>query len=78
MQFQTDCHDDVLERLILGRTCMRGTQKTPEFIYKTCVFILTCLNFSHLQSTLYLMQYTYQNVSPLLRTVFELVDFDAF
>ena len=25
-----------------------------EFIYKKCVFILTCLNFSHLRSTLYL------------------------
>ena len=23
-----------------------------------CVFILTCLNFSHIQSTLHLMQYT--------------------
>ena len=25
-----------------------------------------------------LMQYTYQDVFPLLKTVFELVDFDAF
>ena len=25
---------------------------------KSCVFILTCLNFSHLQSTVHLMQYT--------------------
>ena len=28
------------------------------FIKKLCVFILMCLNFSHLQSTLRLMQYT--------------------
>ena len=32
-----------------------------EFTYKNCVFILTCLNFSHLQSTLHLMQYTYRD-----------------
>ena len=40
---------------------MRGTQK-KKFIYKKCVFILTSLNFSHLQNTLHLMQYTYQDV----------------
>ena len=33
--------------------------KTQNLFIKTCVFILTCLNFSHLQSTLHLMQYTY-------------------
>ena len=38
-----------------------GTPKYPDFI-KNCVFILTCLNFSHLQSTLHLMQYTYQDI----------------
>ena len=26
-----------------------GPKNTPEFIYKNCVFIFTCLNFSHLQ-----------------------------
>ena len=31
------------------------------FILKHCVFILTCLNFSHLQSALHLMQYTYRD-----------------
>ena len=36
-----------------------GYTKKTELIYKKCVFILTCLNFSHLQSTLHLMQYTY-------------------
>ena len=38
-----------------------GTQKM-EFICKNCVFSLTCLNFSHLQHTLHLMQYTYWDV----------------
>ena len=32
-------------------------QTPPEFIYKKLCFY-SCLNFSHLQSTLYLMQYT--------------------
>ena len=45
---------------------------------KKCVFILTCLNFSHLQSILHLMQYTFWDFFPLLKTVFELIDFDAF
>ena len=35
----------------------------PGFIYlKNCIFILTCLSFSHLQSTLHLMEYTYQDI----------------
>ena len=29
---------------------------------KNCVFILTCLSFSHLQSTPHVIQYTYQDV----------------
>ena len=37
-----------------------GTKKTQSIYKKLC--ILTCLNFSHLQSTLYLMQFTYQDV----------------
>ena len=41
---------------------MRGDPKKPEFIYKNCVFILTCLNFSHLQSALHLMHYTYRDI----------------
>ena len=56
----------------------KGVPPKMEFICKKCVFTLTCLNFSHLQTTLHLMQYTYQDVFPLLRMVFELVDFDAF
>ena len=41
----------------------RGTPKM-KFIYKNCVFILTCLNFSHLQSTFHLTQYTYWDIFP--------------
>ena len=42
---------------------MRRYPKIPKNLFiKNCVFILTCLNFSHLQSTLHLMQYTYQDV----------------
>ena len=38
---------------------MRGDPKTTIiYLYKNCEFILTCLNFSHLQSTLHLRQYT--------------------
>ena len=39
-----------------------------EFIFLNWVFILTRLNFSHLQSTLHLMQYTYWDVFPLLKS----------
>ena len=57
---------------------MRGDQKNLNLFIKNCVFILTCLNFSHIQSTLHLMEYTYQDFFPLLKTVFELINFDAF
>ena len=49
-----------------------------EYIYKNCVFIATYLNFTHLQSSLHLVQYIYQDFFPLLKTVFELINFDAF
>ena len=39
-----------------------GRAQKTEFTYKNCVFILTCLNFNHLQSTLHLMEYTYWDV----------------
>ena len=39
-----------------------GSPKPQNLFIKSCVFILTCLNFSHLQSTLHLMQYTYLDV----------------
>ena len=38
---------------------MRGTFQKGNLFIKNCVFILTCLNFSHLQNTLHLMQCTY-------------------
>ena len=44
---------------------------------KNCVFTLTWLNFSHLQSTVHLMQYIYRDIF-FHCSVFELVDFDAF
>ena len=47
-----------------------GTPKIPEFMIRNCVFILTCLNFSHLQSTLHLMQYTYWDVFPTAQNSF--------
>ena len=39
-----------------------GPQKTQNLFVKNCVFILTCLNCSLLQSTFHLMLYTYQEV----------------
>ena len=36
-----------------------GTPPNWQVFIKDCIFILICLNFSHLQSTLHLMQYTY-------------------
>ena len=50
-------------------TSTRGAQKTPEFI-KHCVFILTCLNFSRLQSTLHLMQCTHWDIFPTAQSSF--------
>ena len=55
-----------------------GNPPKLEFIHKKLLFILRCLNFNHLQSTLHLMQYTYLDVFSLLQPVFELIDFDAF
>ena len=37
---------------------------------KNCVFICTCLNFSHLQSTLHVMQYTYQGIFSTVQNSF--------
>ena len=37
-------------------------EKNTIKIFKNCVFILTRLNVSHLQSTLHLMQYTYEDI----------------
>ena len=43
---------------------MGGSTKDLDFIYKICMFILIYLNFSHLQNTLHLMHYTYQDFFP--------------
>ena len=40
-----------------------------------CLCNLTCLNLSHLQRTLHLTQYTYQDFFLQLKTVFEFVNF---
>ena len=39
-----------------------GTTKNWNLFIKNCVLILTCLNFSHLQSTLHWMRYTSRDV----------------
>ena len=50
-----------------------------EFICKILGIYSCMLNFSYLQSTLHLMQYTpIETFFPLLNTVFELVNFDVF
>ena len=45
-----------------GHILQEGIPKHWNLFIKNCVFVLTCLNFSHLQSTLHLMQYTYRNI----------------
>ena len=47
-----------------------GRPKKWNLFIKNYVFICTCLNFSHLQNTLYLMQYTYWDVFPMLKNSF--------
>ena len=41
---------------------MRGDPPKSQNLFTKIVFIPTCLNFSHFQSTLHLMQYTYQDI----------------
>ena len=55
-----------------------GDPQNQNLLIKNCVFIFICLNFSHLQSTLHLMQHTYWDFFPTAQNSFELVDFDAF
>ena len=45
-----------------GDDTQGGTQKSQSLFIKNCVFILTCLNSSHLQSFLHLMKYTYRDI----------------
>ena len=47
-----------------------GPTPPPEFIYKNCVFIPTCLNFSHLQNILHLIQYTFWDFFPTAQNSF--------
>ena len=47
-----------------------GGPKNQEFIDKKCIFILTSLNFNRLQSTLHLIQYTYQDISSTAQNSF--------
>lgn len=54
---------------------VQGEGKKPKFIYKTLCMYSYMLQ---LQSTVYFMQHIYRDFFPLLRNVFELVDFDAF
>ena len=56
---------------------MRGDPR-KEFIDGNYVVILTCLNCGHLQSTISMMQYTYQDAFSTVQNSFELIDFDAF
>lgn len=44
----------------------RGTPKNLEFIYKSCVFILMCVSFTHLQVCW--VQHTYEEPFPRPRT----------
>ena len=45
------------------RDSVKGASKPPRiYLLKNRVFILTCFNLGHLQSTLHLMHYTYQDV----------------
>ena len=41
---------------------IRGMPPKQTLLIKNCVLFLTCLNFRHLPSTLYLMQYTYRDI----------------
>ena len=58
---------------------MREDPQNPQNVFiKDCVFVVTCLNFSHPQSTLHLMQYIYRDIFSTAQNSFELVYFDAF
>ena len=56
----------------------KGSPQNQNLLIKNCVFTITCLNSSHLQSTLYLMQYSYQDTFSTAQNNFELVNFDDF
>ena len=58
-----------LKLLIPGYSYMREEPPPHRDLFiKNVVFILTRLNFSHLQSTLHLMQYAYRDIFPTAQT----------
>lgn len=70
---------DALPTLFLPLQCLRrGLPPEPQNLFmKNCVFVLTSLNFSHLQSALRLMRYTYRDASSTAQNSFEPVRSDA-
>ena len=51
------------------------TKKSQNLFIKNCVLILTCLHFSHPSlAAIHLLRFFF----PLLKTVFELINFDSF
>ena len=64
----------ILISLYLGlKRCTRGDAKKPRNLFiKNCAFILTCLNFSHLQSMLDLKQYTYRDFFSTMKNSFRI------
>ena len=53
-------------------------RENPEFVSKKPCVYSYMLTLSHLHSALRLIQHTCRDFSPRLKTVFELVGFDAF
>ena len=49
----------------------RGMPQTLNLFFKNCVFFLTCLNFSHLQNILLLMQYIYWDIFSTAQNHFQ-------
>ena len=58
---------------------MSGTPQNQNLFIKNCVFIFTCLKFSHLQSTLHLIQYwdIFSNYSKQFLNLLILMPFNA-
>ena len=50
----------------------RGDPPKQDLFIKNCVFILTCLNFSHISSIPHSMQYTYWDIFSTPKTVLNL------
>jgi len=52
----------------LKLTYVGGPKRNRNYVIKNCVFIFRCYKFSHLQSTVYLMQCTGLNVFSTFRS----------